>query len=197
MNNTSFDALSKKIISCKKCLLRSSCTQVIVGSGTEKSKILFIGEAPGKKEDEQGIPFVGASGKLLEEMLSSVQMKREDVFITNIVKCRPPKNRDPLAQEILQCTPWLVAQIETIDPLLIVTLGRYSMNFFLPGLKISSAHGKVHTAQPSFLQKPRTFFTLYHPAASLYNGGLRTALFADFKKIPKILHILDQKIDAQ
>ena len=172
MKNTSFDSLSKKIASCKKCLLRSSCTQVIVGSGAEKSKILFIGEAPGKKEDEQGIPFIGASGKLLSTLLDSIHLKREDVYITNIVKCRPPENRDPLPQEITLCTPWLVAQIEAINPALIVTLGRYSMNFFLPELKISSAHGKVHTTQPSFLKKPYPFFTLYHPAASLYNGGL-------------------------
>jgi uracil-DNA glycosylase len=192
-----FNTLSQKISACTKCALSETCSRVVVGSGLPTAKILFIGEAPGKKEDEQGVPFVGASGKLLEEMLASIHIQRKDVYITNIVKCRPPENRDPLPEEITRCTPWLVAQIEAVDPALIITLGRYSMNFFLPELKISSAHGKAHTIKPEFLKKPYTFFTLYHPAAALYNGGLRSALLTDFKKIPRILHSINQKIDAE
>ncbi len=185
--NISFKTLSQKISTCKKCILRSSCSQVVVGSGSERSEILFIGEAPGKKEDEIGMPFVGASGKLLQEMLASIGMNRESVYITNIVKCRPPNNRDPLPEEIALCTPWLTAQIERMDPKLIITLGRHSMNFFLPELKISTSHGHIYRAQPTSFTKPFVFFTLYHPAAALYNGGLRDSLFKDFSKIPKIL----------
>lgn len=181
--DSSFKRLSQSIFSCKKCSLRNTCSQVIVGSGSRKSTLLFIGEAPGKKEDALGKPFIGSSGKFLEEMLTSIHIKREDVFITNIVKCRPPENRDPLPQEITRCTPWLIEQINIINPQLIITLGRYSMNFFFPELKISSAHGKIHKAQPLFLKKKYQFLTLYHPAAAIYNRRLRETLFSDFKKI--------------
>lgn len=190
--DTSLKALFQKISSCTKCTLRSSCSQVVVGSGSEKSEILFIGEAPGKKEDELGIPFVGSSGKLLQEMLASIGMSRESVYITNIVKCRPPNNRDPLPEEIALCTPWLIAQIEQINPKLIITLGRHSMNFFLPELKISTSHGHLYRTQPKFFTKPFVFFTLYHPAAALYNGGLRISLFEDFSKIPEILKKIEK-----
>lgn len=133
------------------------------------------------------MPFVGTAGKLLTKMLANIHLTREDVFITNIVKCRPPKNRDPLPQEIEACTPWLVAQIKALQPKLIVTLGRHSMNFFMPELRIREAHGTTHQIQPAFLDREYLFLTLYHPAAGLYNGGLRKTLFSDFKKIPSVL----------
>lgn len=182
-----FFELSQQIADCTQCALRSSCSQVVVGSGSQKADILFIGEAPGKKEDELGTPFMGASGKMLDGMLSSIQLKRENIYITNIVKCRPPKNRDPLPKEIQMCTPWLIQQIQTMKPKLIITLGRHSMNFFLPDLHISSAHGKLYQEKIEFFDKPQNFYTLYHPAAALYNGRLRETLFSDFAKIPKIL----------
>ena len=188
-----FKELSENISQCSKCSLRKSCSRVVIGSGSEKTKIVFVGEAPGKKEDELGFPFVGSSGKLLDEMLLSVGLKRNSVYITNIVKCRPPNNRDPLPKELRACTPWLVKQLETLQPKIVVTLGRHSMNFFLPQLKISSAHGRLYRIQPSFLNKPFLFFTLYHPAAALYNGKLRKTLFDDFAKIKEILKQIEKK----
>lgn len=186
------EKLSQSISACNKCSLRYSCSQVVVGSGSIQSRVLLIGEAPGKKEDISGIPFVGASGKFLETMLASVGMKRESVFITNIVKCRPPDNRDPSLEEINLCKDWVLQQIKEIDPILIITLGRHSMNFFLPELKISLAHGKIWRNKIPFLGKKYSFLTLYHPAAALYNRKLRTALLTDFKKIPEILSSLQK-----
>lgn len=179
--------LSKRIASCRRCSLRQSCTQVVVGSGSTELEIMFIGEAPGKKEDVSGVPFVGASGRLLEEMLQSVQLSRESVYITNIVKCRPPENRDPLPIEVTTCTHWLNRQIEILNPKLIVTLGRHSMNFFFPEFVISSSHGRVYWNQPKSLKKKYQFLTLYHPAAAIYNRKLRKIIFSDFSIIPKIL----------
>lgn len=181
MNN-----LSQSISKCSQCELRTSCTQVVIGSGSKNAKILFIGEAPGKKEDKLGLPFVGFSGKQFDLMLDSIQINRKEVYITNIVKCRPPKNRDPEDKEISLCTPWLIQQIKLIDPKLIVTLGRHSMNFFLPGLHISSSHGQIHTLKIDALKKSFTLLTLYHPMIARF-GGLRDVLFSDFAKIPKIL----------
>lgn len=189
----SFENLSLAITHCSKCPLRSTCSRVVVGSGVKRTEILFVGEAPGKKEDELGVPFVGASGKLLDKMLSSINLDRNSVYITNIVKCRPPANRDPSPEEIQTCTQWLVEQVNSLEPKLIVTLGRHSMNFFLPHLRISSAHGHVHRAKPTFLKRSMTFFTLYHPAAALYNGGLRQTLFQDFSRIPKIVSGIEKE----
>ncbi|MFZ5364244.1 MAG: uracil-DNA glycosylase family protein, partial [Patescibacteria group bacterium] len=142
--------------------------------------------APGKKEDETGHPFVGAAGKFLNEMLAIIKLKREDIYIANVCKCRPPQNRDPLPEEIKKCWPWLEQQIKIIDPKIIVTLGRHSMERFIPGEKISRAHGKLFTCKIKGLGE-RNFFTLYHPAAALYNGSMRQTLIKDFKKIPTIL----------
>ena len=147
---------------------------------------MFIGEGPGQKEDELGVPFVGAAGKFLDEMLGVIKLKREDVYISNVVKCRPPANRDPLPEESEACWPWLEKQIETIDPKLIVTLGRHSMERFLPNQKISQIHGKAMRRNIQGLGA-RVFYTLYHPAAALYNGSMRGILTEDFKRIPKVL----------
>lgn len=169
-----------------KCGLKETATQPVFGDGNPDSKIVFIGEAPGKKEDQTGVPFVGAAGKFLAEMLESIGMKREDIYITNIVKYRPPENRDPTPLEKEQCADWLKAELEFIKPKLIIFLGRHSMNHFFPELKISDAHGKL--IQTKLYGFPITnFLPLYHPAAALYNGGLRTELLKDFKKIPGIL----------
>jgi len=161
--------------------LAASATQLVFGDGNLDADIVFIGEAPGKNEDIQGIPFVGAAGKFLNEMLASINLKREDIYITNIVKYRPPNNRDPLPEEKAAFLPFLHQQIEVIKPKLIVTLGRHSMEVLLPGLKISQVHG-----EPKRL-KGQVYLPLFHPAAALYNGGLRQTLLDDFQKVPLIL----------
>ena len=174
-----------------ECELKNTAIQPVFGNGNPDATIVFIGEAPGKKEDEMGIPFVGASGKFLSEMLGSIGMKREDIYITNIVKYRPPNNRDPEEIEKKQCAQWLHAELKFIHPKLIVFLGRHSMTHFLHELKISEAHGKlVHRPIPNF--PTEYFFPLYHPAAALYNGGMRATLMEDFRKIPKVLEKIDQ-----
>ena len=175
-------AIADEIASCDACPeLCQSIKNPVPGEGDPESDIMFVGEAPGAREDETGRPFVGAAGKFLEEMLVSIGLTREKVFITNIVKYRPPGNRDPLPAEIKACLPFLLAQIKVIQPKLIVFLGRHSMNVFFPELKISAAHG-----QP-VRRGGQVFLPLYHPAAALYNGGMRTSLLDDFAKIPKIL----------
>ena len=169
-----------------ECALKKTALQPVFGDGNPDAKIVFIGEAPGKKEDEEGRPFIGAAGKFLAEMLAEIGMKREDIYITNIVKYRPPDNRDPEEHEKHECAPWLHAELNFIKPDVIVFLGRHSMTHFLPGLVISEAHGKlVHRKIPNIATE--YFFPLYHPAAALYNGGMRETLMGDFKKIPKVL----------
>ncbi|GBE16604.1 uracil DNA glycosylase superfamily protein [bacterium BMS3Abin15] len=178
--------LNKKMLACNKCVLRETCTQVVPGEGSAEAEIMFIGEGPGKDEDKQGLPFVGAAGKFLNEMLGIINLKREDIYIANVVKCRPPANRDPLPEEVETCWPWLEQQINAINPKLIVTLGRHSLERFLPGQKISQAHGKaLRRNMPEI--GTRTFYALYHPAAALYNGSMREVLISDFKKIPKVV----------
>lgn len=172
---------------CPLCRLSESRINVVPGSGNPKAEILFIGEGPGKNEDLQALPFVGASGKFLEEMLGLIDLKRSDIFITNVVKCRPPNNRDPLPDEIKICSSnYLVKQILDINPKLIITLGRHSMNFFFPDKKISEVHGKKLLAKKQN-GKMQAFLPLYHPAAALYNGSMREVLKQDFAKIPLIL----------
>jgi len=183
------EKLNREMLACAKCALRSGCKQVVLGAGSAQAEIMLIGEAPGKNEDEKGVPFVGAAGKFLDEMLSSINLKREDIYIANTLKCRPPQNRDPLPEEKKICWEWLEKQIKIIQPKLIVTLGRHSMNLFLPDQKISEVHGRALRKDFLGLGK-QVFFTLYHPAAALYNGGMRETLIKDFKKIPKVLRSL-------
>jgi len=171
------DILAQKV--CPE--LAVSATQLVFGDGSPDADIVFIGEAPGKNEDLQGIPFVGAAGKFLNEMLASINLKRADVYITNIVKYRPPGNRDPFPDEKAAFLPFLRAQLEVIKPKLVATLGRHSMDALLPGLQISQVHG-----QPKRYQG-QVYLPLFHPAAALYNGGLRQTLVDDFAKIPRIL----------
>lgn len=168
------------------CELKKTATQAVFGAGSAEAKIVFIGEAPGKNEDLQGIPFIGAAGKFLDEMLGAIKMKREDIYITNIVKYRPPNNRDPLPEEKKACSEWLYKEINTINPLLVVFLGRHAMSNFFPDLKINNTHGKLIIKKFKNI-KVSHFLALYHPAAALYNGGMRETLIKDFKKIPKIL----------
>lgn len=162
-----------------------------MGDGNPDASIVFIGEAPGKNEDEQGLPFVGAAGKFLNEMLASVGMERGDVYITNIVKYRPPNNRDPLPQEKKDFLPYLQRQLEVIAPKVVVTLGRHSTNCFLPDLQISRAHGQPKRVKLQFKDNfdvlEVVILPLYHPAAALYNGGMRQTLLDDFASIPLII----------
>jgi len=169
-----------------QCELRKTATQAVFGDGNAEAEMVFIGEAPGKNEDLKGIPFVGAAGKFLEEMLEGIGMKRGDIYITNIVKYRPPNNRDPEPKEKEDCNEWLINELKIISPKLIVFLGRHSMTRFFPTEKISDIHGKLLIKPTSEFGK-QAFLPLYHPAAALYNGGMRETLIKDFKKIPKAL----------
>ncbi|OGL32989.1 uracil-DNA glycosylase [Candidatus Saccharibacteria bacterium RIFCSPHIGHO2_12_FULL_42_8] len=170
--------------------LAKEATNLVMGDGTADADIVFIGEAPGKNEDEQGLPFVGAAGKFLNEMLASIGLERDDVYITNIVKYRPPNNRDPLPEEKKAFWPYLVQQIDVIEPKVIVTLGRHSMEYFLPDQKISQIHGEPKRI--SFGEKKVVILPLYHPAAALYNGGMRATLLEDFARIPAIIKKINQ-----
>ncbi len=172
--------------------LAETATQLVFGSGNPAADIVFVGEAPGKKEDLKGEPFIGAAGKFLDEMLASVELKRDDIYITNIVKYRPPDNRDPYPEEKKAFLPYLQAQLETIQPKVVITLGRHSSNCFLPDLQISKDHGKPQRVGLAFREDPSkvlkvVILPLYHPAAALYNGGLRQTLLDDFAQIPSII----------
>lgn len=167
--------------------LAREATNLVMGDGNLNAQIVFIGEAPGKKEDLLGLPFMGAAGKFLDEMLAMVGMDRGGVYITNIVKYRPPDNRDPKTSEKQAFWPYLVRQLEVIKPRVVVTLGRHSMEYFLPNQKIGDIHGKP--SQIQFGKNQIMIVPLYHPAAALYNGGLRTTLIADFNKLSKIIDI--------
>jgi DNA polymerase len=179
-------AIHEKWFAECECGLKASATQPVPGDGNPAAEIVFIGEAPGKDEDIQGKPFVGSAGKFLNEMLQEINLKRENVYITNIVKYRPPGNRDPEPEEKESCIKWLQEELGAIKPKLIVFLGRHSMNYFFPAEKISTVHGKMLVKKIPNLPT-KYFLALYHPAAALYNGGMRETLKADFKKIPKIL----------
>ncbi|MFZ2546332.1 MAG: uracil-DNA glycosylase [Candidatus Saccharimonas aalborgensis] len=183
---TEMAALQEMIVAKEVCPeLRRSATQLVMGAGSLDAKIVFIGEAPGKNEDEQGVPFVGAAGKFLNEMLILAGMNRDEVYITNIVKYRPPNNRDPLPNEKQAFWPYLIRQLQIIDPVIVVTLGRHSMEYFLPGKSISQIHGQPKRIQ--FGDKKIVIVPLYHPAAALYNGGMRQLLMDDFVSLPTIL----------
>lgn len=161
--------------------LAKGATQLVFGDGSSDADLVFVGEAPGKNEDIQGLPFVGAAGKFLNEMLALIGLKRQDVYITNIVKYRPPENRDPFPDEKAAFLPFLRSQLLVIKPKIVVTLGRHSMECFLPGLQISDCHGQAKR------YKGQVYLPLFHPAAALYNGSMRQTLIDDFMKIPAIL----------
>ncbi|MBI1258453.1 MAG: uracil-DNA glycosylase [Chloroflexi bacterium] len=176
------EKIAAQIRTCKLCDLWKGRTHAVPGAGDIHTEIMFIGEGPGYNEDKQGLPFVGQSGKYLETLLKLINLTRNDVFISNVVKCRPPENRDPLPIEITTCVPtYLEPQIELIDPLLIVTLGRFSMARYFPGGKITQIHGK-----PRF-EHGRAYYPLFHPAAVLRNPALQTTMADDFKRIPELL----------
>lgn len=176
---------------CRNCELWRNATNPVPGEGNPEARILLIGEAPGFHEDTQGKPFVGNSGKFLTQLLESAGLKREDVFITNVVKHRPPGNRDPLPDEMAACAHFLHRQIEIIDPDVIVTLGRFSMSIYFPGERIGRIHGQPKEVNGRFI------VPMYHPAAALHNGALRPDLEADFQKLPRLLAERDKAREAE
>lgn len=179
------DRLAREIIDANITPdLRSQATQLVMGDGNVDADIVFIGEAPGKKEDEQGIPFVGAAGRFLNEMLASAGLERGDVYITNIVKYRPPNNRDPLPEEKKAFWPYLLRQLDIINPRVVITLGRHSGEYFIPDLRISDDHGKARSV--SYPEHEFLVIPLYHPAAALYNGSLRPVLIEDFTEAVRL-----------
>ena len=167
--------------SCTQCELQHSRKNAVPGSGPADAEVMLIGEGPGFHENEQGLPFVGAAGRFLEELLAQIGMTRQQVFITNVVKCRPPGNRDPLAEELAACNGYLEKQIQAINPKVIVTLGRFSMQKYLPNAKISQAHGQAVRVHG------RLVVPFYHPAAALHQPSLRPTVEADFKKLPELI----------
>ncbi len=178
---SSLSELNQQIAQCQQCEIARFRTRVVPGEGNEDADIMFIGEAPGFHEDQQGRPFVGQAGQFLDRLLASIGLDRQQVFIANVIKCRPSNNRDPLPTEINNCRHWLERQIEIIKPKIIVTLGRYSMARYFPGKTISKIHG---TAQK---KDNIIYFAMYHPAAALHQQSLRQSIEADMKKIPGLL----------
>ncbi len=175
------EQVASEVVVCTKCELCRSRTHAVPGAGNAKAEVMFVGEGPGMNEDRQGLPFVGNAGKMLDDMLDSVDWNRDDVFVTNIVKCRPPGNRDPLADEIAACSEYLERQIDAIDPVMIVTLGRHSMSRWFENERISRIHGKPRRVGS------RIIVPLYHPAAGLHQPSLRDVMMEDFRKLPLIL----------
>ena len=181
---TGLDDLERRVHSCTACTLAEKRTNAVPGEGSPTADLMFIGEGPGFYEDRDGRPFVGPAGKFLEELLASISLTREDVYITNMVKCRPPNNRDPLPGEIESCRPFLDEQMETIAPKVIVTLGRYSFAKFFPGESISRARGKPRPWMTMML------YPIYHPAAALHNPNLRSTIMGDFGRLPSLVDSL-------
>jgi len=173
--------LYEEIARCQKCEIAKYRTQTVPGEGAEDADIMFIGEAPGWHEDQQGRPFVGPAGKFLDELLALINLRRQQVYIANVIKCRPQGNRDPLPQEMLNCRGWLERQIELIHPQIIVALGRYSMALFFPQKSIGKIHGTAEKRQGII------YYAMYHPAAALHQQGLRETVKADMLKIPELL----------
>ena len=180
-----YQKLVQQISSCTKCTLGHKRTQAVPGEGALSANIFLTGEAPGYYEDQAGRPFVGRAGKLLDKLLESISLSRKDVYITNLLKCRPPNNRDPLPNEIKACGDYLSEQLEMVSPKLIITLGRYSLTKFLPSKSLSNVRGTLMRYKETHL------YPVYHPAAGLRNGNILDKLKTDFIKIPRIMESLD------
>jgi uracil-DNA glycosylase family 4 len=183
--------LYEEIAGCQRCILAQSRKNPVPGEGPQNAQILFIGEGPGFHEDQQGRPFVGAAGHFLEELLAEIGLTREDVYICNVIKCRPPQNRDPLPEEIEACKPFLDRQIEIISPQMIVTLGRFSMERYFPGAKISQVHGQPRKIGGII------YYPMYHPAAALHQPKWRQVVQDDMSRIPQVLSQADRIADVE
>ena len=173
--------IAKEVSVCTNCTLHESRKKSVPGEGPANAEIMFIGEGPGFHENEQGRPFVGAAGKFLDQLLAQAGVTRSEVFIGNVVKCRPPENRDPLPDELSACDVYLERQIEAINPSIIVTLGRFSMGKYLQGAKISQIHGQMRKVGERYV------ISMFHPAAALHQAALKPAILADFAKLPELL----------
>lgn len=183
--------LYEEIENCQDCELARYRIKVVPGEGDEDAELLFIGEAPGWHEDQQGHPFIGPAGGFLEQLLASIKLTREQVYIANVIKCRPPSNRDPLPSEIQACRKWLDRQIEIIQPRMIITLGRYSLARYFPNESISKVHGKARKVGDIIC------YPMYHPAAALHQGTLRQIIEADMLQIPRVLAQSEQIPEAE
>lgn len=184
---TALEAIAAEVRVCTNCRLHEGRTQAVPGEGDPDTEVVFVGEGPGFNEDRQGRPFIGRAGDLLVKLLGSIGWRREDVFITNVVKCRPPENRDPQPDEIAACAPYLQRQLEILDPAVIVTLGRHSMARFMPGARISSAHGTVRPADPATGASSALVFAMYHPAAALRTPAIERDSYDDISHVPAAL----------
>ena len=181
------EAIASEVRACTRCRLHETRTRAVPGEGDPDTEVVFVGEGPGMNEDREGRPFVGRAGGLLVRLLASIGWRRDDVFITNVVKCRPPGNRDPEPDEIAACEPYLRRQLEVLDPALVVTLGRFSMQAFIPGARIGQVHGTTHPVDPATGAATALAFAMYHPAAALRSSGLEQTSFEDVARVPSVL----------
>ena len=180
--------IAGEVSACTSCTLHKTRKKSVPGEGPANSEIMFIGEGPGLNENEQGRPFVGAAGSFLNQLLAQAGLKREDVWIGNVVKCRPPENRDPMPEELAACNVYLERQIEALNPSIIVTLGRFSMGKFMPGAKISAVHGQMRRVGNRFV------IAMFHPAAALHNVNIKPQILADFAKLPQLLDVARKEL---
>jgi uracil-DNA glycosylase family 4 len=181
------EAIASEVSACQRCRLSETRTRSVPGEGSPDTEVVFVGEGPGSNEDKQGRPFVGAAGTLLQELLGLVGWSRDDVFITNVVKCRPPNNRDPEPDEIAACEPYLRRQLAVLDPAVLVTLGRFSLQTFMPGDRISRVHGTSRPVEPGTGARAATGYAMYHPAAALRQRSLKETMERDMAAIPEVL----------
>lgn len=181
------EVIATEVRDCTRCRLHTGRTKAVPGEGNASTEVVFVGEGPGFNEDKQGRPFIGRAGDLLVKLMASIGWRREDVFITNIVKCRPPDNRDPEPDEIAACAPYLTRQLEILDPAVVVTLGRFSMARFMPGVRISQAHGTVRPADPATGARDALVLAMYHPAAALRTAAIERESYLDAATIPGVL----------
>lgn len=181
------EQIASEIRACTRCRLHEGRTRAVPGEGDPDTEVVFVGEGPGFNEDREGRPFVGRAGGLLVRLLGAIGWAREDVFITNVVKCRPPDNRDPEPDEIAACAGYLQRQLAALDPAVVVTLGRFSMGTFFPGARISQVHGTTRPADPATGARDALAFAMYHPAAALRNPALERESFTDVAKVPQVL----------
>lgn len=200
---TELETIAAEVRTCTRCPLSRERTLAVPGEGHPETEVVFVGEGPGYNEDHAGKPFVGAAGGLLNELLAAIGWRRDEVFITNVVKCRPPANRDPEPAEIAACAPFLRRQLEVLDPALVVTLGRHSLQTFMPGERIGAAHGTLRPVEPQTGARDALAYALYHPAAALRQHNLRQTMLLDMAGVPEALlqarrrrHEADQSTSA-
>lgn len=181
------ESIAAEVRACTRCRLHETRTKAVPGEGDPDTEVVFVGEGPGFNEDREGRPFIGRAGDLLVKLLGSLGWQRSDVFITNVVKCRPPENRDPMPDEIAACSPYLTRQLQVLDPAVVVTLGRFSMARFLPGAKISGVHGTIRPADPETGARNALVLAMYHPAAALRTQAIERESFDDIAGLPGAL----------